>query len=97
MDRTVYIEPNQNITDICLQEYGNLDNLVALHLANGFDEIPAEVMAGDAIVVPEAETDMTVYTILQRKKPATQREVILEEVAPGGIEYMGIEIDFIVS
>jgi hypothetical protein len=95
--RTVFVEPNQNIIDICQQEYGSCDHLVALHLANGFDEMPKTVVAGDAILIPDLKSKDFITTILQRNKPATHNELVLQEVHPGGINYMGIEIDFIVS
>ena len=98
MAKTVYVEYNQDILDICLQETGSLNNLVAIHEANGFESLPAEVKAGDAILIPDdVVNNELVIPILQGKKPASINEAAIQELIQSGIDFMGIEIDFIVS
>jgi hypothetical protein len=93
----VLVEPGQNIFDICLQETGSLDNLLELHRINGLEQLPADIKAGDELIIPEVEKNINIVGILSRKKPATVDDVVIENITQGGIGYMGIEIDFVVS
>jgi hypothetical protein len=95
--KTVIVETNQNILDICLQEYGSLDNLVDLHEANGLSEIPADIVPGDTINIPDLPKNDAIVTVLQNQKPATHNEKVFKEITKEGIGYWQIGVDFIVS
>ena len=89
----VTVQANQNIVDICLQEYGTLDMLFELHEDNGLMEFPAEVHTGLMLVVsPDKKTDNRAVSILTMDPPATGHVIIHE-----GIEFWAIEYDFKVN
>lgn len=89
----------QNLTDIALRDTGNADNALEMALANGLS-LTDDVAPGE-IILPEDTNDVVQHVAYYRRRnlqPATAITSADESVAPiGGIEFMGIEIDFVVS
>jgi len=92
---------NQSLFDIANQAFGNVDAAFAFALANGMS-LTAEIAPGASIELPGDESlknvDQSNY--FDKKKLATYVGLpIVGDLSPvfGGIGYMGIEIDFIVS
>lgn len=86
----------QNLLDVVVQETGSMEKAMDVALDNGLN-ITDDLTPGQEINIDEElQKDNYVVSDLQLKgaKPATGTTAI--EV-PGGINYMGIEIDFIVS
>ena len=97
MAKTVYTEPGQNIFDICLQELGSIEWLVDLHIANGWEAYPKDIVPGEAIVIPDVAVNLVLVGLMSSYKPSTNDYTKSTVITEGGIGFMGIEIDFIVS
>jgi len=95
--KEVYVEPGQDMFDICMQEYGGLTNFVYLHELNGLTEIPATLAPGQKMFVDGEIENAAIANIFSKKKPANYNEKMIEAITLGGIDNMGIQIDFIVS
>lgn len=94
----VKVKDRQSLLDIALQTAGSLDALFDLAVTNNVgitDAIPAGMPLETAtVIIPEVVYRYRVEGV----KPATaldaeDRSLLLRE----GINYMGIEIDFVVS
>lgn len=85
---------------MALQECGSFEAALALAEANGF-ALTDDLAAGKKLeVAPEFVTDKRIVEALAARgaKPATAVSAEDEALVPwGGIGFMGIEIDFIVS
>ena len=98
--RTCETMSGQTLLDIAVQEYGNADSALDIALAAGIllTDLPA---SGTPLPLPGGITpDVQVTSRYAhggwRPATAVTREDI--SAAPyGGIDYMGIEIDFIIS
>ena len=73
MSKKVTSVINQNIVDVCLQEYGSLEFLFDIHSDNGLYEFPARIEAGSTLTVfPERVTgSRRAMMMLQERKPGT--------------------------
>ncbi len=90
MDKTT-IYDKQNILDICIQETGTIETLFEFAKQNDNMSITDEIEAGAEFKVPVREK--AVSSFFEVKRPATGGKLILAD----GINFMGIEYDFIVS
>lgn len=84
----------QSLFDIAVQETGSVENVFELAFANDLS-ITDILQAGTEIIIPDTiEKDKNVYGYYNRLelKPATDIGA-----QKGGIGYMGIQIDFIIS
>lgn len=86
----------QTLLDIALQQYGNAEAAMDLAIAND-KSISQDISAGESITLPETLQNrrMVKYYDINSIMPATA--ISPSTIANGGINYMGIEIDFIVS
>lgn len=96
----VIAKVRQSLLDIALQETGNADNALQIAIANNI-AATHKLIAGDVLNIPNGiEKNMDVLEVYREKRvsPATAPTTQQEAINPsGGIGYMGIEIDFIVS
>ena len=92
------VNPNQSILDISLQASGGIETLFDTAAANGVG-ITDDLLAGQVVDIPGTSNDKVVgYYSVNGIIPATAPTAYeLEQHPVGGINYMGIEIDFIVS
>lgn len=94
------IKVGQSIVDIALQATGNADQALPIALSNGLC-LTEQLTPGAILEIPQGtHVDMDVLEVYREKNilPATATTSQQEALNPfGGIEYMGIEIDFIVS
>jgi hypothetical protein len=84
---------------LAIQELGSLESVLALIIKNDLS-ITAELEVGQQVLYDAARIDKKVveYLTARRAKPATEiSPADLEAMPYGGIGFMGIEIDFIVS
>lgn len=89
---TVKVQAGQTLLDIAIQELGSADAVAALAFLNELD-ITAEITAGQVLKLPEVTNKRVVRALDEAGIfPATHISEILE-----GIDYWGIEYDFIVS
>lgn len=98
--KTVIVLDNQRLIDISMQELGDVERLVELAALNGVS-MTEELVAGSTIQIPdyEAAKVTTVKTFSDTSKaPASATESDhFPKVPPGGIGYMQIGGNFIVS
>jgi len=88
----VTVKPGQTLVDVAVQHLGAESGVAALAQANGLD-MTAEVVAGQVLTLPEVENKRVVKVYKERGYvPATNISGELE-----GIEFWGIEYDFVVS
>ena len=94
------VKAGQSIFDIALQATGNADYALPIALSNGLclteQLTPGIILEIPSDIYPERE----VLQVYREKNilPATATTAQQEAINPfGGIGYMGIEIDFIVS
>lgn len=90
---------NQSILDIAVRDTGNADNAPDITLAGGLSitdtELPRELEIPASVKVIARNVE---YYRGRNIRPATAITPEDTAVAPfGGIEFMGIEIDFVVS
>ena len=94
------IHNRQSLLDVAVQECGSFDAAFALAERNGI-ALTDDLTAGRVLeVAPEDVDKKRIVTALavQDVKPATAISAEDAALVPwGGIEFMGIEIDFIVS
>lgn len=101
MEQLTVIRNGQDILDMAMQQTGNADNALAIAEQNGLS-VTDDIAAGEAMATDTdiADTDTAVVAYLSERSlfPATGISEEDKAAAPyGGINYMGIEIDFIVS
>ena len=96
----VIAKVRQSLLDIALQETGNADKALQIAIANNMSATN-KLAAGDVLNIPDSiEKNMDVLEVYREKcvSPATAPTTQQEALNPsGGIGYMSIEIDFIVS
>lgn len=90
----------QSVEDIAVEVYGRADAALDVAVANGI--LPtAELVPGEVLILPDGVVEdgsNVSYYSRNGYHPATAITKEDIESAPyGGINYMGIEIDFIVS
>ena len=88
----------QSLPDLAIQELGSLEAVMALSIKNDIP-VSAELEVGQVITYDVAKpTRVVAYLRAQGVKPATGLSSADLGTAPsGGIGFMAIEIDFIVS
>jgi hypothetical protein len=93
----VTVEQGQNMLDVALQHCGNTSAAFAIAKLNGLS-LTDDLIAGSSLIIPDVvEPAMVQYLSDNNIVPATGTSLIGEVEAPGGIDYMAIEVDFIVS
>lgn len=94
----VKIKERQTVLDIAVQTSGSVEGAMKLAVANGLS-ITVELDDGTELTTVEAVDGETARRYeLERIYPATEAsDEDMESMPYGGIELMGIEIDFIVS
>ncbi len=90
----VILEPGQNILDILLREQGTIEGLFEFSEQNEIS-ITEECPPGTRLEIEPKNNAVTGYYNLKRINPATNKTNITEVL--GGINYMGLELDFMVS
>lgn len=93
----ILVRDRQSFLDVCLQYAGGLD--YAIQIANENSINPSDdIEAGREIEIPEEymqDKNIAAYFFNKDLAPATALSD--SDAVYGGINYMGIEIDFIVS
>ena len=89
----IKVLPYQSLADVAVRYTGSLENLYAIAVANSMT-LDAELHAGEEIAIPD-NLDIEVAVVrtydnnsLNPASAATADTVL------GGIDYMGIQIDF---
>ncbi|MDR0872978.1 MAG: LysM peptidoglycan-binding domain-containing protein [Prevotellaceae bacterium] len=95
---TITALTNQSIYDLAVQVLGTADGAMALALANDLAATD-NLVPGQVLTIPTnwrevATKQIADYYEAKKLKPATGTT---GDSLPGGINYMGIEINFIVS
>ncbi|MCR4559011.1 MAG: hypothetical protein K5685_02955 [Bacteroidales bacterium] len=88
----------QTLLDLALQTGGTAESAMELALINS-RSLSDELEAGDEIMLPDTPQNrrMVKYYDINGILPATGLKPEFSGIVNGGINYMGIEIDFIVS
>ncbi len=88
----------QTLLDLALQTGGTAESAMELALINS-RSLSDELEAGDEITLPDTPQNrrMVKYYDINGILPATGLKPEFSGIVNGGINYMGIEIDFIVS
>jgi hypothetical protein len=94
--RTIVVKDRQTLFDIAVQAMGDADAAYELARLNDIS-VTEELESGQQLLMPDEATDESTVGEFKTKKwcPATADQE--QDVIPGGIGFMGIEIDFIVS
>jgi hypothetical protein len=91
---------NQTLLDIAIQEYGTIESVFELAMANDLS-IHTSTVVGAVYQIPQAKknTEVSNYYKNQQIKPSTKITTAQKEdiVTPSGIGYMAIGTTFIVS
>lgn len=90
----VKVLPYQSLTDIAVRYTGDIENLFVIAAKNNL-MLDEELSAGQEIEIPDSSVE-TVSSIVRtfennRLNPASADT---QNSLPGGIDYMGIQIDF---
>jgi len=86
----------QSLFDVALQHLGDAQKALDLAVLNG-RSLTDDLEPGEVIIFDETQKNrqMTQYYSVNALQPATALSETVD--IPGGINFMGIEIDFIVS
>ncbi len=89
------VSNSQSLLDIALQHTGSAETALDIALANGIS-LSDNLEPGATLTLPDTQGNkaMAQYYTVNNIMPATGVDDALEL---GGINYMGIEIDFVVS
>ena len=90
------VNNRQSILDCLIQYFGSIDSLFTLTGLNNLS-ITDDLLPGTEIEIGTPKTNSVIQTYLTKNIiPAT---IIIEgqTVLPGGIDYMAVGIDFIIS
>lgn len=96
---TVNVKPHQCLLDLSMQEKGSIAALFEFAVLNNYS-ITDDLVAGSTLQVPDSKIlDMEIWQALNRAAiiPANGYTAADEMVIKGGIDYMGVQIDFRVS
>lgn len=89
------IQERQSLLDVAVQSSGKADEAILIAIENGLN-LTDELIPGDSFEGIRTIDKTVVKSLASRNlKPATALSE--NDVVNGGINYMGIEIDFIVS
>lgn len=90
----VKVLPFQSLADIAVRYTGDMENLFAIAAANDL-ALDAELAAGQEIEIPETDVESNTGVVRvfenNRLNPASADT---QDTVLGGIDYMGIQIDF---
>jgi len=90
----VKVLPFQSLADIAVRYTGDMENLFAIAAANDL-ALDAELAAGQEIEIPETDVESNTGVVRvfenNRLNPASADT---QDTVLGGIDYMGILIDF---
>ena len=90
----VKVLPFQSLADIAVRYTGDMENLFAISAANDL-ALDAELAAGQEIEIPETDVESNTGVVRvfenNRLNPASADT---QDTVLGGIDYMGILIDF---
>ena len=92
----VKVLPFQTLADIAIRHTGSVDNLYDIALANAIT-LDQDLVPGSLLMIPDnLPADRTVVRLYNdsRLNPASAATT---DSLPGGLDYRGIQIDFIVS
>lgn len=91
----VQVIANQSLADIAIQEAGGIEGLFAIAALNSIS-ITDAIQGGTELMLPAvpANRDVAGYYASRKLRPATWVD---DSFIPSGIEFWGIEFDFIVS
>lgn len=93
-NRSITIKRRQSLYDIALQYCGSAETAAEIARINNI-ALHEDAEAGAVLLVPaEAQKETALKYRLNSIEPATAN---VGESVPSGIDYMGIEIDFIVQ
>lgn len=92
----ITVKARQTLLDIALQETGSAEQALQIAIDNNIP-VTCKFKSGETLKVSAIEKGRDVLEVYHEKRiiPATAPSIQQETL--GGIEYMGIEIDFIVS
>jgi hypothetical protein len=100
MQKEVEILKGQTFADIAIQETGILESLISIAIINKIS-VTEKLLPGSKIIIDDKDIENKMHNLILRDNiiPATAFGFGLDQQEPeiGGIEFMGIEIDFIVS
>ncbi len=89
----VKVLPYQSLADIAVRYTGSVENLYEIAVANGLT-LDAELVPGTEIEIPdELEMDAAVVRGYENNRLEPASALTADSVL-GGIDYMGIQIDF---
>jgi hypothetical protein len=90
--RKAIVQPSQTLADIAIQHCGKLEAWSDIARLNGL-QLTDAIFAGQVLILPDVIVDKRVFTFLKEggHAPAVTGVNILE-----GIDYDGIEYDFVV-
>lgn len=97
--KQVQVLAGQTLIDIALQELGDCERLFELAKMNNVNTTD-DLEAGSLVFVPDWSLDKKELVKLfsnPMNKPASSRTTLSIPTGPEGIDYWGIEIDFVVS
>lgn len=87
----------QSLLDIAIVTAGSMEVLVALAAANGIS-VTDSLENGQELTVTEVKRQDVVRTFaVTGTQPATAMTAEEEQLLPGGIGYMAVGVDFVVS
>lgn len=93
------VKDRQTLADIALQYSGELEAMLELAIKNGLS-LTDELRDGMELEIPDRPAVPVVVQRYKVKKVEPATELSADDVAVchfGGINYMGIEVDFIIS
>lgn len=95
------VKDRQSLLDLAIINGGNIETAMAIAEANGIS-ITTELEEGRVLEIPDCLTNIDKRTIEKYNvlglEPATELSAEDKAACPyGGINYMGIEVDFIIS
>lgn len=89
----VKVLPYQSLADITVRYTGSVENLYEIAVANGLT-LDEELVPGTEIEIPdELEKDAAVVRVYENNRLDPASALTADSVL-GGIDYMGIQIDF---
>jgi len=92
----VIVKQRQSLPDITLQECGELQEALVLSKTNNLG-LTEDLSTGDTLFYP-VKRDITSVLSAKKVYPATAISKEDEELVPyGGVNFMAVEMDFIVS
>lgn len=95
----VIVNSRQTLFDLMIQECGSIENVFPVALRNELS-ITDDLHVGQQIEITPGDISqkrVASYLAARNIRPATALTSASESISPGGIGYMAVEIDFIIS